>query len=137
MSFVIKCWKCGNPLAGLILPLSRREECENCGADQHVCRLCKEYNPIISRRCEEDRAEDVTDKESANFCDYFSPDPDAYQAKNSSKRTKAEEELAKLFGDSVPEEGGTDKTDNVPQSKSEKALSDLEALFGPSSSDNQ
>lgn len=135
MSSEINCWKCGNPLVGLILPLSRREVCDSCGADQHVCKLCKEYNPTVSRSCEEDRAEDVTDKESANFCDYFSPNPQAYKPKSNSKRRQAEDELARLFGAENDEGRGTNKVDNSPQSKSEKALSDLEDLFGNSASD--
>lgn len=130
MSSEINCWKCGNPLVDLILPLSRREECKSCGADQHVCKLCNEYNPLISRKCEEDRAEDVSDKESANFCDYFSPNPSAYQSKKSNKQTQAEEELARLFGDNKDQELNTSKVDTPPQTKAEKALSDLEDLFG-------
>ena len=135
MSSEINCWKCGNPLVGLILPLSRREECDSCGADQHVCKLCKEYNPMVSGSCEEDRAEDVTDKESANFCDYFSPNPQAYHSKSDNKRTQAEAELSRLFGDNKEEEPDIGRIGSPPQSKTEKALSDLEDLFGNKGSD--
>ncbi|MFD2230444.1 hypothetical protein [Alkalimarinus sediminis] len=129
MSPEISCWKCGAPLEGLIMPLSRREECKNCGADQHACKLCKEYNPTISRSCEEDRAEDVSDKESANFCDYFSPTPQAYQSKGTNKRTQAKAELAKLFGDNLDKQNNDNIGDIQSQTQAEKALSDLEDLF--------
>ncbi|WP_250658078.1 hypothetical protein [Alkalimarinus coralli] len=128
MAQEINCWKCGHRLENLILHLSRREECANCGADQHVCKLCKEYNPSVSQACNEDLAEEVTDKESANFCDYFSPNPHAYTASQQSKKRQAEDELARLFGEEpVTSETETEETN---ETKSQKALSELEALFG-------
>lgn len=96
------CWQCGAPLEGLILPMSRREECGSCGADQHVCRLCAHYDSNISDQCREDRAEQVKDKERANFCDYFEPRFGAYQGRVAAQG-RAREELARLFGEAAPE----------------------------------
>ena len=128
MSDKMCCWKCGAVLIDLILPMSRREECASCGADQHVCRLCRNFDPQVSDQCQEDRAPAVTDKESANFCDYFAPRPGAFKAKDSDPERAARVQLAELFGDQLPEQ----KEEN--QSSKARAQAEWEKLFGP---DNQ
>ncbi len=126
---MIQCWKCGSPLQGLILPMSRREECTSCAADQHVCKLCINYKPSVADACREDRAEAVTDKERANFCDYFSPRPEAFEAGAISDDAKAWQQLAELFGDESPENSAEGSDNNQPLSDSDAALSELEKLF--------
>lgn len=126
MAEIIQCWRCGEVLKNLILPLSRREECAECGAEQHVCRLCKHDRPGLSYGCHEDLAEELSDKESANFCDYFKPNPNAYRPKTQSKQAQAEAELAALFSSSVTNTPSTD----AAQSKKDQSLSELEKLFG-------
>ncbi len=74
----IVCWQCGQTLVDLIFPVSRREECAACGADQHVCKMCRFYDANIAHQCSEERAEEITDKESANFCDFFEPRANAW-----------------------------------------------------------
>jgi len=69
----LECWKCGASLAGFPLPLSRLTECPKCRAYQHVCRLCVHYAPGRPRACTEQDAEEVNDKEHANFCGWFEP----------------------------------------------------------------
>lgn len=106
----IVCWHCGETLKDLILPMSRREECVHCGADQHVCKLCTEFD---GRHCTEQRAEPPTDKEKANFCDYFKPRSNAYGGGYQDKSQAAKARLAALFGDEEPvptEPGQQDKT---------------------------
>ena len=71
MSEVLSCWKCGHALDDVPLPLRRRDECPACGTDLHVCRMCEFYDPSVAKSCREPIAEEVTDKERANFCDYF------------------------------------------------------------------
>ena len=93
------CWKCGKPLEGLILPMSRREECSHCGADQHVCRMCIHFDGKGRGDCSEERAELVSDRERANFCDYFSPSQTAFSGQYEDKAAKAKAELAALFGE--------------------------------------
>ncbi|PIV88126.1 MAG: hypothetical protein COW48_07730 [Hydrogenophilales bacterium CG17_big_fil_post_rev_8_21_14_2_50_63_12] len=97
MNNALVCWKCGASLADLPLPLGHRAECLACHAEQHVCRLCRHYDPAKSKQCREPAAEVVADKSRANFCDWFQPRPGAYvAAKNgdSMARTK----LDALFG---------------------------------------
>lgn len=126
MSESLVCWKCGAALTGMLLPLSRREECPNCNADQHVCRLCRHYDVRVAGQCREDRAETVTDKERANFCDYFEPQGGAFQASSAASDQEAREQLAELFGDkpSPPDDTGL--------SDKERARMELEKLFGGS-----
>jgi hypothetical protein len=93
------CWRCGAELKDAILPLSRRETCRACNAEQHVCKLCRHYDPRTAGACREERAETVSDKERANFCDYFDPKAGAFQAKESAKQAAARQQLADLFGD--------------------------------------
>jgi ribosome-binding protein aMBF1 (putative translation factor) len=98
MSHDIGCWKCGVPLAELSLPFGRRECCRACGAELHVCRLCKDYDTRVAHHCREPTAEEVRDKESANFCDHYAPRAGAYQPTETSAAESARAELEKLFG---------------------------------------
>ena len=121
-----QCWHCGAELKDLILPFSRRQECQACNADQHVCRMCKNYDANISGQCREDRAEDISDKEKANFCDYFAPSTQAYTAAGNSKQDAAKAKLEALFGGS---DSSTVPSDNNPVDKNAKAKQALEDLF--------
>lgn len=65
------CWKCKEPIeAGL--EIFRSSTCFRCGADLHSCRNCRFYEPGSHYDCHETIDEAVSDKERANFCDYFS-----------------------------------------------------------------
>ena len=108
MSHELICWKCGASLAHAILPLSRRETCKQCEAEQHVCRLCRFFKEHASDQCTEDRAEQVSNKELANFCDYFDPKPGAWQAGTDTAQQKAADDLAALFGGGAEATGSDD-----------------------------
>jgi hypothetical protein len=69
----LHCWHCGASLAALPLPLGRRVECPHCASSLHVCRLCGFYDPSVSKDCREPMADEIADKEAANYCDYFRP----------------------------------------------------------------
>ena len=120
------CWKCGASLADLSLPLRRLEECRQCHAELHVCKMCEWYSTSVAKHCRETVAEEVKDKERANFCDYFKPRPDAYTAPDADAGSKAQAELDALFG------GGKNDADAVSAqpSAAEKARAELESLFG-------
>jgi hypothetical protein len=91
------CWRCGAGLAGLALPMSRYAVCRACNSPLHVCKLCEFYEPKWRSGCREDRAEDVRDRERANFCDYFKPRPNAYVG-SGDEASRAREQLDALFG---------------------------------------
>jgi len=98
MAHDLVCWKCGAALAALSLPLRRLDECPKCRAELHVCRLCVEYDTRVAKHCRGPTAEEVRDKERANFCDFFKPRAGAYTPPNTAEVTQAQAELAKLFG---------------------------------------
>lgn len=72
------CWKCGASIGDEPLPLSRLAECRACRAQLHVCRMCRFYDSRVAKACRETVAEEVRDKERANFCGYFQPRKDAH-----------------------------------------------------------
>ena len=91
------CWKCGASLRDEPLPLARLAECRACNADLHVCRLCEFYDLRVAIKCREPVADEVKDKERANFCDYFQPCPGAYVAPDSLPAQHARNQLDALF----------------------------------------
>lgn len=99
MTDKLACYRCGASLEALSLPLSRRDQCPGCGADLHVCKMCVNYDPRVPRQCREDGAEDVTDKEKSNFCDWFEPSAAAFDPARKSEADAARAALAALFGD--------------------------------------
>ncbi len=97
MAHDLVCWKCGASLAALTLPLRRLEECPSCRAELHVCRMCLDYDTSVAKHCREPTAEEVREKDRANFCDFFKPRPGAYTAPNTAEVAQTRAELAKLF----------------------------------------
>jgi hypothetical protein len=121
-SSLLVCWNCGHSLAVLSLPLQRLDECKHCHAELHVCKLCEFYSIAVAKHCRETIAEEVKDKERANFCDYFKPKADAYSRAGSDAAAKAKADFDALFAGARP----ADST----QTAADRARADLEALFG-------
>jgi hypothetical protein len=117
MSAELVCWKCGASLKALPLPLGRRAECLACGAELHVCRLCRHYDTGKAKQCRELAADEVKNKTKANFCDWFQPRTNAYGSTASTGSTSSNP-LDSLFGG-----GETAKTQTDTRSE-------LEKLFG-------
>lgn len=118
MSEVLVCWRCGENLAALSLPLSRMDECPACSVHLHVCRMCSFYDPAVTRACREDDADDVGEKERANFCDYFQPMPNAFDASAAAAEQQARNELDNLFqgeaaADEHPADGDQQAADDL------------------------
>ena len=127
----LQCWKCGFDIGRVLLPMSRREECPACTADQHVCKMCRFYATGVAGCCREDRAEAVSDKERANFCDYFEARADAYShVPTRDKRDvqdDARAQLAALFGDEPPTRPTPANSSSANQAA---AMDELRKLFG-------
>jgi hypothetical protein len=100
MNDELACWRCGAGLADEPLPLARRAECRACRTELHVCRMCKYYDPSVAKSCREPVADEVADKERANFCGYFTARPGAYVA--GSERADTRAALDALFGAAGP-----------------------------------
>lgn len=50
-----------------------RDSCPKCHRDLHVCLNCFFHDRSAYNECREPAADRVTDKEGANFCEYFQP----------------------------------------------------------------
>ncbi|MDX1518420.1 MAG: hypothetical protein R3288_16345 [Woeseiaceae bacterium] len=120
MSHNYVCYRCGGSLSALSLPFSRRDECPQCENYLHVCRMCRHYDRDVPRQCREDDADDVKEKEQLNFCDYFEPAGNAFDAAGKKAADRAAAELDALFGDAAADDAGAPDDD---------ALSDAEKLF--------
>ena len=78
--------------------IGRRDTCDRCGADLHSCIQCRHYDTSYSNDCREPQAELVTDKEKANFCDYFQPAQSGPQTDDKNlSRSEAEKRWEELF----------------------------------------
>lgn len=123
MAAELSCWKCGASLEDIPLPLSRYSRCKACNADLHVCRMCEFYDRTVSKMCREPIAEEVKDKQRANFCGYLQPDPDAYKTQDTAGAEGNKAELEDLFG---MESGSTAGSTSDPDA----ARKQLDDLFG-------
>ncbi|RTR41012.1 hypothetical protein EKG38_01300 [Shewanella canadensis] len=129
MSDQFICWHCGKVLEEIILPMSRREECEACGADQHVCKMCVFFNDSGRGDCKEERAEWISDRERANFCDYFKPSAKGAASDVPDANEQALAEFAELFGD-TSSTGAEDKDKDREKTPAEIAEQQLRDLLG-------
>lgn len=68
---MVSCFKCRSEFNDLPSPIGRRDTCDKCSADIHVCKNCGHYDVRSYNECREPMAERVVDKEKSNFCDYF------------------------------------------------------------------
>ena len=97
MSHNLRCFRCGASLAAMSLPISRQDECPECSVYLHVCRMCSNFDPSVPRQCREDGAEDEKEKERVNFCDWFLPSEQAFDADKKTQADSAKQALDDLF----------------------------------------
>ncbi len=94
------CWKCKKEIN--IESVFRSTECPLCHADLHSCKGCKFYSIGSHNDCKETSADFISDKDKANFCDYFSPKTDikndGSSANSSDKAQAAKDAFNALFG---------------------------------------
>ena len=92
------CFKCGLEWPFNRTP-GRTETCERCGADLHVCFNCISYDPKVAYQCRDRRAEEVADKDRANFCEFFEMAKREWTKPSArSREDAAREKLKKLLG---------------------------------------
>ncbi|MDR1565997.1 MAG: hypothetical protein LBS48_01780 [Treponema sp.] len=68
------CWYCGSPVKDAE-PIGRSLSCPECGKDLRSCRNCRHFLAGSPKDCAESQAEVPSDRERANFCDWFSLNP--------------------------------------------------------------
>jgi hypothetical protein len=122
------------------MPLSREARCRACGADLHACRQCRWYDTGKAKDCAEPVADEVRDKERANFCGYFSINPGAHTGSGDADAARAR--LEALFGLSGGETGAAAATDaprahDRGQREADAAREELGRLFGLDDADRQ
>ena len=122
MSKYLACWSYGYSTAEHPMPLSTYAACASCNAQLHVCRMCRHWNPGLRTGCNETRAEDVNARESANFCEWFLLNRDAFH----STRKESETQSAHRQLDALFENDGI--TTDVTSTK-ENSRQKLENLF--------
>jgi hypothetical protein len=93
------CWFCRadlpyRPLAAL----PRDAECESCGRDLHVCRACRHHDPAVNNQCREPNAEWISNRERANFCEFYQLADVPRGLSGPDRSTEARRKLDELFG---------------------------------------
>ena len=61
--------------------------------------MCRQFDAAVPRQCREDDAEDVVDKEKANFCEWFDPSESAFDPALKAKADAAQHALDSLFSE--------------------------------------
>jgi hypothetical protein len=67
---MIACHHCGRELQ-LLGRIGRTDGCPFCHSDLKCCLNCRLHDPGANNQCLEPQAEWVTDKDKANFCEFF------------------------------------------------------------------
>lgn len=86
------CFSCKKVSSGL-LAIGRKDECQFCKADLHVCKNCELYDPKVYNECKEPQADAQRERERSNFCDYFKPRGSGNDASEKDKIKAAAEAL--------------------------------------------
>ena len=68
--------------------------------------MCVDYDTSVAKSCREPIAEEVKEKDRANFCDYFKPRPDAYRPRDQTAERKSRTALDAIFGGQAGTAGG-------------------------------
>lgn len=125
MTTTLVCWNCGESLEQLPLPISRHAHCESCFEVLHCCSMCVHYTPNQSPYCDHDLTEPPATKDTANFCEYFSP-TNRFEQKDDLVLIKTRETLGSLFGEESTDSSHDDASARQTGAKtSDNPLDDL------------
>jgi hypothetical protein len=72
-----------------------------CQADLKVCLNCVSYDKKVAYQCRDRRADEVSDKAAANYCEYFDLAQREFVpvTEGVAREAKAKDSLKKLLGD--------------------------------------
>ncbi|MCL2011592.1 MAG: hypothetical protein FWG75_02220 [Cystobacterineae bacterium] len=65
------CGNCGCALDFVANRVGREAQCPHCGCELRACIHCRHHDENVAKACKEPFAEVPSDKENANFCEYF------------------------------------------------------------------
>jgi hypothetical protein len=65
------CAWCGNPVSIVGNQVGRGDTCPHCEHDLHSCRNCRHFDVTVAKMCKEPFAEVPSNKDDANFCEFF------------------------------------------------------------------
>lgn len=82
-----RCHKCSAQWPKRQAP-GRRDRCPRCGADMRCCLNCRNYDQHVAEQCRERDADPVTNKERANFCEFYSPRRDGGGSQGTGNQNK-------------------------------------------------
>jgi hypothetical protein len=92
------CWFCRADLPYRpAATVPRESECPACGRDLHSCRNCRHYDPGVNNKCREPNAEWISERERANFCDFFQIAESPRGASGPDRAAEARKKLDDLF----------------------------------------
>ena len=80
--------------------------------------MCRQFDPAVPRQCREDDAEDVADKEKANFCEWIVPSDSAFDPALKAKADAVQHALDSLFSE-----------DDASVASSDDYIDEAEKLF--------
>jgi hypothetical protein len=83
--------------------------------------MCRNWNPRLRSDCDEPRAESVSDREKANFCDWFALQPEGRTGPHAKEPAASRSELDRLFGK---------KSTGEPSGPVDNPRKQLDELFG-------
>lgn len=75
--------------------LTSKDECPHCRISLRCCLNCRFYDEGKPNKCAEPQADRVTNKDKANYCNYFEPASDT----DSSYQERSQEKSRKQFDD--------------------------------------
>lgn len=91
------CHNCNTEITTVKI-LSRSDTCPNCDSDLRCCLNCTFYDTFSYNECKENQAERITEKDKANFCDFFKfRKSDNATSKSRPQMPKKENPLDQLF----------------------------------------
>ena len=71
--------------------------------------MCVFFDAQVPKQCTEDDAEEVSDKEKVNFCEWYKPSAEAFDPDRAGQTAKARSDLDALFGGETDTEQETDQ----------------------------
>ncbi|MBW7994993.1 MAG: hypothetical protein FVQ81_00185 [Candidatus Glassbacteria bacterium] len=92
----MQCHGCGNAVE-IVEKVGRGDTCPSCERPLRCCRNCSFYDPSASNKCREPQAEWVSDREAANFCEYFAPSAASSSEVAGSRSDETRRKLDDLF----------------------------------------